>query len=67
MVRDGETGLLTKAEPPALAEAAISLLLDGQRRRRMGRRAREIAERDFDVRLQIDHTVALYARVCRLG
>jgi len=67
VVRDGETGLLTKAEPPALAEAAISLLLDGQRRRRMGRRAREIAERDFDVRLQIDHTVALYARVCRLG
>ena len=67
VVRDGETGLLTKAEPPALAEAAISLLVDGQRRRRMGRRAREIAERDFDVRLQIDHTVALYARVCRLG
>jgi 1,2-diacylglycerol 3-alpha-glucosyltransferase len=67
VVRDGETGLLTKAEPPALAEAAISLLLDGQRRRWMGRRAREIAERDFDVRLQIDQTVALYARVCRLG
>src|SRR5439155_1700523 len=35
VVRDGETGLLTKAEPPALAEAAISLLVDGQRRRRM--------------------------------
>jgi len=66
VVRDGETGLLAKPEPPALAEAAISLLLDGERRRRMGRRARDIAERDFDVRGQIDQTVALYARVCRI-
>ncbi len=61
VVRDGETGLLTKAEPAALADAAIGLLLDGERRVVMGLRAREVAERDFDVRRQIDRTLAVYA------
>jgi glycosyltransferase involved in cell wall biosynthesis len=65
VVRDGETGILTKPEPAALAEAAISLLLDGARRRRMGVRAREMAERDFDAFIQIDRTLALYGRACR--
>ena len=60
VVRDGETGILTKSDPAALAEAAIGLLLDPERRRGMARRAREIAERQFDVRLQIDRTLAVY-------
>jgi 1,2-diacylglycerol 3-alpha-glucosyltransferase len=61
VVRDGDTGILTKGEPAALAEAVIGLLLDPERRRAMGRRAREMAERLFDVRLQIDRTMAVYA------
>lgn len=65
VVRDGETGVLTKAEPAALAEATIGLLLDAGRRRRMGARAREVAEREFGARLQIDRTLALYARARR--
>jgi glycosyltransferase involved in cell wall biosynthesis len=65
VVRDGETGLLTKAEPAALAEAAVGLLVDGERRRRMGERARAVAEREFDVRFQLERTLALYERVCR--
>jgi 1,2-diacylglycerol 3-alpha-glucosyltransferase len=60
VVRDGDTGLLTKGEPAALAEAAIGLLLDPERRRGMARRAREVAERLFDVHLQIDRTLAVY-------
>ena len=60
VVRDGETGILTKSDPAALAEAAIGLLLDPERRRGMARRAREVAERQFDVRLQIDRTLAVY-------
>jgi len=60
VVRDGDTGLLTKGEPASLAEAAIGLLLDPERRRGMARRAREVAERLFDVRLQIDRTLAVY-------
>jgi 1,2-diacylglycerol 3-alpha-glucosyltransferase len=62
VVRDGQTGLLTKAAPTALAEAAIGLLLDAERRRAMGRHAREVAEREFAVRLQIDRTLAVYAQ-----
>jgi 1,2-diacylglycerol 3-alpha-glucosyltransferase len=61
VVHDGETGVLTKPDSAALAEAAIGLLLDPERRARMAARARAVAERDFDVRLQIDRTLALYA------
>ena len=61
VVRDGETGLLTKSDPTALAEAAIGLLLDGERRASMAGRARDIAVSDFDVRLQIDRTLDVYA------
>jgi 1,2-diacylglycerol 3-alpha-glucosyltransferase len=62
VVRDGETGLLTKGADTALAEAAIGLLLDGDRRAAMAARAREVAEREFDVRLQIDRTLDVYAQ-----
>ena len=60
VVRDGETGVLTKPDSASLAEAAIGLLLDPERRARMAARARAVAEREFDVRLQIDRTLALY-------
>ncbi len=59
-VRDGETGVLTKPDGASLAEAAIGLLLDPERRARMAARARAVAEREFDVRLQIDRTLDLY-------
>ena len=61
VVRDGVTGVLVKPEPPALAEAALGLLLDHERRTAMGVRARGVAEREFDVRLQLDRTLAVYA------
>jgi glycosyltransferase involved in cell wall biosynthesis len=61
VVRDGETGILTKAEVPALADAVIGLLLDAERRRQMALRARMVAEREFGVELQIDRTLAVYA------
>jgi glycosyltransferase involved in cell wall biosynthesis len=60
-VRDGETGVLTKPDAASLAEAAIGVLLDDERRARMSARARAVAEREFDVGLQIDRTLALYA------
>jgi glycosyltransferase involved in cell wall biosynthesis len=60
VVRDGVTGVLAKPEPMALAEAALGLLLDDARRAAMGARARAVAEREFDVRLQIDRTLAVY-------
>jgi glycosyltransferase involved in cell wall biosynthesis len=60
VVRDGETGVLTKPDSAALSEVIIGLLVDGERRLRMGERARAVAEREFDVRLQIDRTLAVY-------
>jgi glycosyltransferase involved in cell wall biosynthesis len=67
VVRDGETGLLTKSDPAAIAEAAIGLLLDDDRRRWMAERARRLAEREFDVRLQIDRTLEVYERARALA
>jgi glycosyltransferase involved in cell wall biosynthesis len=68
VVRDGDTGLLTKSDPAALAEAAVGLLLDGARRRGMAERARGVAEREFDVGRQIDRTLAVYAAArARIG
>lgn len=67
VIRDGETGLLTKSDPTALAEAAIGLLLDGERRAALGARARRVAEREFDVRLQIDRTLDVYAAALARG
>ena len=61
VVHDGDTGVLTKGDPAALAEAAIGLLIDPARRAAMAVRARQLAEREFDVRLQIDRTLDVYA------
>jgi 1,2-diacylglycerol 3-alpha-glucosyltransferase len=60
VVRDGETGILTKADPAALAEAAIGLLLDADRRAVLGARARQVAEQSFDVAQQIERTLQVY-------
>ena len=68
VVRDGETGVLTKGDSMALADAVIGLLLDPERRAAMSRRARQIAECLFDVRLMIDRTLAVYtAATARAG
>jgi 1,2-diacylglycerol 3-alpha-glucosyltransferase len=61
VVHDGDTGVLTKGDPAALAEAAIGLLIDPARRALMAARARQLAEREFGVALQIDRTLDVYA------
>jgi glycosyltransferase involved in cell wall biosynthesis len=63
VVRDGETGVLTKRD--ALADAAVGLLLDADRRAGMAQRARRHAEREFDVGLQVARTLAVYRAVAR--
>jgi 1,2-diacylglycerol 3-alpha-glucosyltransferase len=63
VVRDGETGVLTKAEPREFAEAAIGLLLDPARRWQMGQAARAVAERDFSAARQVEAMVGHYARL----
>ena len=66
-MHDGATGVLTKSDPAALAEAAIGLLLDDERRAAMGVRARHVAESAFDVALQISRTLEVYADVQARG
>jgi glycosyltransferase involved in cell wall biosynthesis len=61
VVRDGESGILTKGDPAALAEAAIGLLLDAERRAAMRARARLLAEAEFDVERQVTRTLEVYA------
>jgi|SRR5262245_39348896 len=63
VVRDGETGLLTKADTREFADAAIGLLLDPDRRAAMGRAARHAAERHFQAAGQVDAMVAAYRRL----
>lgn len=61
VVRDGETGVLTKSDPEELADAAIGLLLDGDRRRDMGRAARGLAVSDFSAARQVEIMARHYA------
>jgi 1,2-diacylglycerol 3-alpha-glucosyltransferase len=60
VVQDGQTGLLTKADPRELADAAICLLLDPERRRAMGRAARATAERHFSAARRVESMVGHY-------
>jgi glycosyltransferase involved in cell wall biosynthesis len=61
VVGNGRTGILTKPEPRDLAEAAIALLLDPERRRAMGESARRVAEREFCAERLTRRLAGLYA------
>ncbi len=53
-IDDGVTGLLVpEGEPPALADALALVLINGERRRELARRARAEALRRFDARTNI--------------
>jgi glycosyltransferase involved in cell wall biosynthesis len=60
VVIDGETGLLTKAETGEMADAAIGLLLDAERRARLGQAARRLVEARFAAPKQTATMVARY-------
>jgi glycosyltransferase involved in cell wall biosynthesis len=63
VVRDGETGLLTKADTRELADAAIGLLLDPERRAQMGRAGRRVVEQHFCADGQVRAMAAHYRRL----
>jgi glycosyltransferase involved in cell wall biosynthesis len=67
VVRDGETGLLTKADTGELSDAAIGLLLDRERRIAMGRAARRVAERQFSAVGQVAVMARHYAALAGRG
>jgi len=62
VVIDHETGLLVPPEDSSwFAEAGDYLLGYRELRKRMGMRGRELVEERFDVRTQIERTIALYS------
>jgi 1,2-diacylglycerol 3-alpha-glucosyltransferase len=60
VVTDGLTGFLTKGETGEMADAAIGLLLDAERRVAMGQAARRLAEARFSTERQIHAMVGHY-------
>ncbi|MGD0292046.1 MAG: glycosyltransferase family 4 protein [Candidatus Binataceae bacterium] len=61
VVIDGDTGLVVPPEDPfRFAEALERLLSDPERRTSMGTRGRALVEERFDVRSQVERTIALY-------
>lgn len=61
IVRNGENGELVPAgSVPALAQAVRALLMDSARREAMGRRGRAIVLEEFQQRLVVDQTLAVY-------
>jgi len=61
VVLDGETGLLVPSGNPAALAAAIDRLLsDRSLALRLGMNGRTFVERHFDVRMQVEQTIALY-------
>ena len=68
VVTDGETGVLTKGETGDMADAAIGLLLDPERRHAMGHAARRLAEARFSATRQVEAMVGHYeALLARRG
>jgi glycosyltransferase involved in cell wall biosynthesis len=63
VVRDGETGLLTKADVEDLADAAIGLLLDAPWRSAMAVAARALAVSDFSATRQVEVMAGHYRRL----
>lgn len=64
VVRHGDNGLLIPVgDSYALADAIQSLLHDSEARARMGARGRERALTEFDEKIVIEQTLALYARM----
>jgi glycosyltransferase involved in cell wall biosynthesis len=65
-VTDEVNGLLVPSrDPHAMASALGALAADPERRRRLGRAARERVERDFTLERQLDEFAALYEELAR--
>jgi len=64
VVEDGYNGfLMSPGDVEALAEKLSILVEDTQLCQRMGRRSREIAERELDVEPYVERLVGLYTQV----
>jgi glycosyltransferase involved in cell wall biosynthesis len=68
LIEDGEDGILVAPGEVAPLAAALRLLLaDGERRERLGRRARERVEADFTPAAMRGQVVAIYEELLARG
>jgi glycosyltransferase involved in cell wall biosynthesis len=64
VVTDGETGyLVASGDDETMAARIISLLVEPERARLMGERGRQLIERKFSSRAQLENTESLYERL----
>jgi glycosyltransferase involved in cell wall biosynthesis len=67
LIRDGENGLLVShADPPAISEAIVRILLDPGLARSLGERGREVVARDHDEARVVARIAAVYEEVARM-
>ncbi|MFX0210105.1 MAG: glycosyltransferase, partial [Candidatus Hodarchaeota archaeon] len=65
IVDDGVTGILVPpGDPEALAEAIISLSMDGNLRRKMGRKGREFIFKKLNSDVIVKQHLQVYRSVC---
>jgi len=68
VIREEETGLLRpKNDPPAFADAVVSLLNDRQKARRIGHAARLHVEQNFTAERMTDETLDAYQKALESG
>jgi len=61
VVRDGETGFLVeRGDFKAIANKVLSLIRDPSKAREMGMLGRKVVEEEFDIRVIVDKTLAVY-------
>jgi glycosyltransferase involved in cell wall biosynthesis len=62
LIQEGENGLLIEREVQTIRTAILRLRDDREMRLRMGRRAREIVERDWNWDVQAGHYIPFFNR-----
>jgi glycosyltransferase involved in cell wall biosynthesis len=65
VISDGQDGLLVKPEPPAIADAIVSLLQDPARRARMGRLGHQKVQEHYDWQKLAEQVVGVYSDLVR--
>ena len=65
LVRQEGIGVVADADPAAMARAVLELLGDPDRRRHMGRNARQVAERKFDWAILARRVESFYEGILR--
>jgi len=68
IIKDGETGrLVPAADPLALADGIVSMLIHNEEARRMAARGRAAVRKQFSMDAMVDNNLAVYHRILAAG